>query len=321
MRSRVSAGIEIGCSRILLHTLVLLTVFAARIHSASSLEVSSARSPTAIATHSMAIGLEPAPGAFIDQASPGDTLEGASRNGGLRLSFLIVFLSGIIVGVGLTISLQAMMNKAAPEGQPQEPETSFPSDAMARAGASEDDIETKYMEAYDIEHFWPRCSFLCLLLVLQSGSSILLEWFQPLLENYTSLVFYFTMLVGLGGNAGVQSVVISVRRFAMKQPVSIWEQARVGIYLALVLAPLAFLRCYVQATDLSVCVVIGIAAAVITTLATGFGTALSVALVRMGVDPAHASPAVQVMMDMIGLTVVCSVATLWVQVGWLTPAN
>mmetsp|Transcript_90195 Transcript_90195/g.172836 ORF Transcript_90195/g.172836 Transcript_90195/m.172836 type:complete len:311 (-) Transcript_90195:25-957(-) len=308
------------CSRLRLHTLVLFTVFAAGIHTTASLEVAS-RGPLGVGTRATAMGLEPLPEVLIEQKSEfpfEPRWGGGGPQHGVRMSLFIVFMSGIIIGIALTISLQAVFNKAEkPQDEPQEPATKAALDAGAAvaAAASSDDM------GFDIEHFWPRCSFLCLLLVVQSGSSILLEWFEPLLENYTSLVFYFTMLVGLGGNAGVQSVVISVRRFAMKQPVSIWEQSRIGIYLALVLAPLAFLRCFVQGTAISVCVVVGVAAAAITTMATGFGASLSVGLFSFGVDPAHASPAVQVMMDMIGLTIVCLVATLWVQVGWLTPAN
>lgn len=242
------------------------------------------------------------------------------RDATIRISFVMVFLSGIFVGIAITISMQAVMSKPKESvGQPQDADNVERYSSRASQPSDLTELEDKYMydKNWDIEHYWPRLSCLCVLLVVQSGSSILLEWFKPLLEAYTPLVFYFTMLVGLGGNAGVQSVVITVRRYAMNQPVCIFDQAKIGTYLAFILAPLAFVRCYIQNTPIKICAVVGISAAVICTMATGFGASLAVALRKFGFDPAHASPAVQVLMDMIGLLIVCLVATTFVSFGWL----
>lgn len=162
-------------------------------------------------------------------------------------------------------------------------------------------------EIFDnIQDFWPRCTCLAVLLFVQSGSSIILQSFQGLVSEHTSLVYFFTMLVGLGGNAGVQSVVLAVRRFAKKEEVSVSEQFYMGVKLAAVLAPLAFLRCRLQGTNMDVCLTVGIASVVITILATSLGTSLALLLQRFRMDPAHASPTIQVIMDMAGLLIACT---------------
>lgn len=162
-------------------------------------------------------------------------------------------------------------------------------------------------EIFDnIQEFWPRCTCLAVLLFVQSGSSIILESFEHLVREHTSLVYFFTMLMGLGGNAGVQSVVLAVRRFATGEEVSVSEQFYMGVKLAAVLAPLAFLRCKLQGTTLDVCLTVGLASVVITVLATSLGTSLALLLHKFRMDPAHASPTIQVIMDMAGLLIACS---------------
>lgn len=230
-------------------------------------------------------------------------------------SFLLVFVAGAAAGVIGTIVLQVMLRNyqklMSPMGGDGRDGT-----AVIAAGTHESKLQTD--DEVNLESFWSRCLCLCFLMAVQSVSSLILARFHEIVSKYTSLVYFFTMLVGLGGNAGVQSTVLAVRQFARKQPVSIFEQASVGIRLALVLAPLAFLRCMLQNTETSIAAVVGIAAALLTVLATVLGTSLAVILHKSELDPAHASPAIQVLMDMIGLTITCSVATAFVSMNWLS---
>ena len=49
------------------------------------------------------------------------------------------------------------------------------------------------------------------LLVLQSMSSIVLDWYQQLLRDHLVITLFLTMLVGAGGNAGNQSAIKVIR--------------------------------------------------------------------------------------------------------------
>jgi len=235
-------------------------------------------------------------------------------------SFGLVFAAGAAAGVLGTIALQIMLRHCHFQklimfsGDDSH-------DVTAAIQADTGDSKLQPANPFNLELFWPRCLCLCFLLTIQSGSSLILAGFDGIVAKYSSLVYFFTMLVGLGGNAGVQSAVLSVRRFANDKDVSIWDQTSVGIRLAFILAPLAFLRCFVQNAELSICAVVGIAAALVTVLATFLGTSLAVFLRKTEFDPAHASPAVQVLMDMIGLTIVCVVATAFEAMGWLIPSG
>lgn len=47
--------------------------------------------------------------------------------------------------------------------------------------------------------------------MFQSSSSVILERFDPLIRAHPVVIYFLTMLVGAGGNAGGQSTVLVVR--------------------------------------------------------------------------------------------------------------
>eukprot|EP00440_Ansanella_granifera_P051804 gb/GFBE01056164.1/.p1 GENE.gb/GFBE01056164.1/~~gb/GFBE01056164.1/.p1 ORF type:complete len:352 (+),score=57.32 gb/GFBE01056164.1/:1-1056(+) len=153
--------------------------------------------------------------------------------------------------------------------------------------------------------FWPRLIWLATMLMLQSVSSFILSHFQHLVEKHDDLIFYLTMLVGLGGNAGGQSVVLTCRKLALNQHIEIVQQMQTGLLLGLVLGPLAFLRGLVTRCEMSVCVTIGLAALFIAVIATGVGTTLPKLLYRARQDPGQAASMIQVIMDISGIMITC----------------
>mmetsp|Transcript_45361 Transcript_45361/g.98655 ORF Transcript_45361/g.98655 Transcript_45361/m.98655 type:complete len:345 (-) Transcript_45361:234-1268(-) len=166
-------------------------------------------------------------------------------------------------------------------------------------------------EPYEsVQLFWPRCLVLAIMLLVQSLSSIIVQNFTWLLTTNPSLLYFLTMLVGLGGNAGGQSVVLSVRRLAFGEDVMVGEQIWVGVRLGLVLAPLAYARAeFMSSAHGPVCHTIALAAIVIPVVATLLGTAVPKLFSDWEVDPAHAAPIIQVLMDMIGIIIVCLIGT------------
>ena len=59
-----------------------------------------------------------------------------------------------------------------------------------------------------------RTAVLIALLVFQSCSSFILAHFEQLLQKHSVVVFFLTMLVGAGGNAGNQAAVLVIRGLA-----------------------------------------------------------------------------------------------------------
>merc|ERR1719401_1959444 len=130
-------------------------------------------------------------------------------------------------------------------------------------------------------------------MLIQSVSSVILFTFQETLQRHTVIFFFLTMLVGLGGNAGGQSVVLTVRRLALGQPVSMLEQLSIGALLSLVVVPLAMARAWASHTSLPIILAIGLSAGVIIVIACVAGTAIPVMLWSLQVDPAHSASFIQ----------------------------
>lgn len=165
--------------------------------------------------------------------------------------------------------------------------------------------EEQQFENQSLHLFWPRIGCLVIMLMIQSISSIILNGFEDLVQQHPSLVYFLTMLVGLGGNAGGQSVVLSVRRIALGDPVFVTEQLLVGMKMSLIIAPLAFVRAIVQHTSVGMSVTIALSSVIITIMGTTCGTGLPKILHMVWMDPAHAASIIQVLMDIGGITIVC----------------
>ncbi|KAH0483386.1 MAG: uncharacterized protein KVP18_004098 [Porospora cf. gigantea A] len=70
-------------------------------------------------------------------------------------------------------------------------------------------------DVQSLQKFWPRLGWLVGLLLFQSVSSFILRRFEGMIQHHTAVVLFLTMLVGAGGNAGGQSVVLGVRGLAL----------------------------------------------------------------------------------------------------------
>jgi hypothetical protein len=180
-------------------------------------------------------------------------------------------------------------------------------DVVANAhGHSDDDIES-------LQYFWPRASVLVTLMFFQSSSQVILLHFARLIEQHPSLVGFLTMIVGLGGNVGGQSLVLTVRRIAKGEPSILTEQLFIGARLALLLSPLAFMRAYLcGGVMMDICITIAAAVLVIPILATCLGTLLPKMFQHFHFDPAHAEPVNQVLMDILGVAIVCVLGRFFV---------
>lgn len=234
----------------------------------------------------------------------------------MRLPFAKNWVAGLLVGVSLTIMTLTLLAAAGCL------HVSFRKiGEKGRAGAAENgNVEaaapSPTTQHLDEEHedlhmeFWPRCGILAVMLCFQSLSSYILADFGGLIRDHPHLIIFLTMLVGLGGNAGGQSVVLAVRRLALGQSNDFGDQARTALLLAIVLGPLSYFRAAFQKCSTEMAMTIALSAASITVISVGLGTVLPSLLQRLGADPAHSAPMIQVAMDMIGISVVCVLGTL-----------
>jgi cation transporter-like permease len=162
-----------------------------------------------------------------------------------------------------------------------------------------------------------RGSWLIGLLILQSFSSIILSKYELLLQQHPALIYFLTMLIGAGGNAGSQATVRMIRELALGRitPANrlgyIYRELMIAITLSFLVGFTGFLRAiFSSKTTSSEVMAITIALMVIVIISILLGTILPLVLDFFKVDPAHSSTSIQVIMDILGVLLVCSVASL-----------
>ena len=158
-----------------------------------------------------------------------------------------------------------------------------------------------------------RAGWLVGLLVLQSCSSFILARNEALLESHLVIVQFLTMLVGAGGNAGNQASVRVIRGLAVGtlnertlKPF-LWTEAKMGLALSVILGLAGFLRATVFMVPIAETVAITTSLYMIVISSVCIGALLPLAMYRCGLDPAHSSTTIQVLMDILGVTM-----TVWV---------
>lgn len=87
-----------------------------------------------------------------------------------------------------------------------------------------------------------------------------------------------------------------------------WRETLMGFFLGLGLFCISFMRVYMKHNFLS-SVAISVTLFFIVFTATIVGTLLPLFFVRLGWDPAHAGPTIQVVMDITGVLLTCTICS------------
>lgn len=161
-----------------------------------------------------------------------------------------------------------------------------------------------------------RSSWLIGLLIFQSFSSYILSNNEELLQNHPSIVFYLTMLVGAGGNAGNQATVRVIRELAVGSLIGkakidfILREMLMAVALSAIVGVFGFVRVYVFSdVSLPESIAITIALISIVLMSVVVGALLPLIFQTIGLDPANSSTTIQVIMDISGVLITCMVAT------------
>lgn len=163
------------------------------------------------------------------------------------------------------------------------------------------------------------------LLILQSGSSFLLESYQKQLEAHLLTVLFLPMVIGAGGNAGCQAAVLVVQRLAGKgeKGVTPKKMARLlinesvqALFLGLLVAFVAAIRLMLSSTFstdpiVGIVIILSIFLVVVASVLLGF--VLPFILLAFNADPGIAGPGIQVIMDFLGVWITLSL------LNWLLP--
>ncbi|CAF0966503.1 unnamed protein product [Adineta steineri] len=176
-----------------------------------------------------------------------------------------------------------------------------------------DDVDEKEKPVKEENNIFSRVFLLSALLILQSGSSFILQSFSDLISRHILITMYLTMLVGAGGNAGNQAAVLVIRRLATSKSFSvrslILRETFSAVIIGALVTSVGFVRVWIEERGAILpSLTIGIALFCIVTSSILLGTLLPIILQRIiHVDPAHAGPIIQVIMDILGVCITCAV--------------
>ncbi|KAL3779927.1 hypothetical protein HJC23_005424 [Cyclotella cryptica] len=161
-----------------------------------------------------------------------------------------------------------------------------------------------------------RAGWLIGLLFLQSCSSFIIQYNERFLQSHMVIVQFLTMLVGAGGNAGNQASVRVIRGLAVGtlndrtlRPF-LKEEIKMAFGLSALLGLTGFIRAALFRTPPGETIAVTASLCAIVAISVGIGSTLPLAMKRVGIDPAHSSTTIQVVMDIMGVLITVCVSSL-----------
>ncbi|MED0657555.1 magnesium transporter [Anoxybacillus ayderensis] len=175
-------------------------------------------------------------------------------------------------------------------------------DISATRGAT--DWDTHWFQSFKKRIVW-----LVILLFLAFATSHLIHSFHEVVQQLTMLVPFLPIVLGMGGNAGIQSLAIAIRRLAIKEETNsqkvkylLVKETMTGVLLGIVCGMVASAICYVvTGYNITIAFVVGVSLCATIVISNLFGAIVPIIINRFRLDPAIASgPFVTTMNDLIG---------------------
>lgn len=163
-----------------------------------------------------------------------------------------------------------------------------------------------------------RVQWLLPLLLLQSVSAWVMNLYGATIENNAILTFFLTMLVGTGGNVGNQSSTLMVRGLVtgeinIKNKLDVLiRELKVAFFTGGILVSACLVRIFLtHGSTYPSLAAISLSLFAIVLSSAFLGTFIPILLDKMGVDPANsAAPFISTLMDIIGVSIYCVIASL-----------
>jgi len=177
-------------------------------------------------------------------------------------------------------------------------------------------VEHGYFTTSTWRMVWQRGIWLVGLLVLQSFSSLVLSSYSDMINKYTIIAVFLTMLIGTGGNAGNQSATLVIRGLTTKEMTRrnvmrvLLREFNISLIISLILVVVGFIRVYWSYHNLLVSAVISLSLFLIVVTSVVLGALIPIVLERFDIDPAHsAAPFLATLMDVLGVLIYCFICS------------
>lgn len=172
-----------------------------------------------------------------------------------------------------------------------------------------------YLDTSALEIARRRLGWLLLLFVTETFTGTVLRHFEKELDAVVALAYFVPLLIGTGGNAGTQTTSTIIRALALgditsKDALRVWwHEVRVGFFLGLGFAAIAFLRALTWGSGDALAMAVALSILVIVVWANFMGSFLPLLASRFKVDPAVISgPAMTTLVDATGLLIYLTLA-------------
>ncbi len=198
-------------------------------------------------------------------------------------------------------------------------------DAQRMAGVGV--IEENYLEANVFKVWRKRVVWLACLFVAELGTFTALTFFESAIEKVVVLSLFIPLCLSTGGNSGSQAATLIIRALALGQ-IGVRDWVRVfrhelvlGVLLGVSLGVIGFLRAALtpestlrqQVEWWQLAIIIAQAVTAICLWGTLVGSMLPLLFRWLGFDPAFAaSPFVATFVDVTGIVIYFSIATVWI---------
>lgn len=214
-----------------------------------------------------------------------------------RLVSKLEQLGGQVISLDLEIQ-NTVISSGEYDNCPLEPKVSFVSSVIDRGG------------------------WLVGLLTVQSLSSFVLSWNESLFRQHPNIIYFLTMLVGAGGNAGNQAAVRVIRGMALGSindknfATFLYRECLMAVTLSVTLGAVGIIRTMITPNISALeTFAIGLSLMLIVFISILAGCLLPFILQSLKFDPAHSSTSIQVIMDIAGVLITCLTAHLILNTG------
>ena len=178
-------------------------------------------------------------------------------------------------------------------------------------------IKHTYFETPFKKLLYQRSSILIVLLMVQTFSSMIIEYYQALLCGF--LTFFISMLTSTGGNASSQTSAFAIQGLATGEINDsnskrfIRREFFMAIIMAILLGFFSFVRIYIthyNNTNALENIAVSGSLAVIVLVSITLGSCMPLLLRRLNIDPAHsAGPLLTTVIDVVGLLIYCLISS------------
>ncbi|MBN2484273.1 MAG: magnesium transporter [Candidatus Omnitrophica bacterium] len=176
-------------------------------------------------------------------------------------------------------------------------------------------VERPYMEAGFLDLLWKRSFWLIVLTVLESASSLVLQKYGGVIQNWIALTFFLPILVATGGNAGMQSAMMVIRGLAVGDIKVkdffkvILRESLMGFCIGAILAVVGLVRVVLQQNNWLLSISVGVSMGFTIMFSAIIGATLPIVFRKLRLDPALMSgPLITTIVDVVGIFVYFEIA-------------